>query len=223
MAWGAGTATALGLVSVALVRYTVFADRRVFARWSLVHFGLIVVGLVLLTWVLYRLYRTWVRGASATGPGGRAGWVGLAGALGFLVWSVGFAIESLEDPAAGSRILDGRVFSSTVLVSIVLEWMAMTLLWAAVVLWTARIVAVRTAPATWRARAARNVMVVGVSLVGTLLLVEGGLRLLSVLVPEIQVVNRLDNHPNELAHALTARAIVERFQADFGVGGGAAR
>jgi hypothetical protein len=36
-------------------------------------------------------------------------------------------------------------------------------------------------------------------------------------------VNRLDNHPNELAHALTARAIVERFQADFGVGGGAAR
>jgi len=32
-------------------------------------------------------------------------------------------------------------------------------------------------------------------------------------------VNRLDNHPNELAHALTARVIVERFQADFGVGG----
>lgn len=37
------------------------------------------------------------------------------------------------------------------------------------------------------------------------------------------VVNRLDNHPNELAHALAARAIVERFQTDFGVGGGAAR
>jgi hypothetical protein len=37
------------------------------------------------------------------------------------------------------------------------------------------------------------------------------------------VVNRLDNHPNELTHALTARAFVERFQADLGVGGRAAR
>ena len=188
MAWGAraATATALGLASVALVRYTSFADRRVFGRWSVVHSGLIVVVLVLLTWALYRLYRMWVPGVSTTGPGGRAGWVGLAGALGFLVWSVGFVIDSIEDPAAGGRILDGRVFSSTAPVPIVLEWMAMTLLWAAVVLWAARIMAARTASATWRARAARNVMVVGVALIGALLLVEGGLRLLSVLVPQIQ-------------------------------------
>ena len=186
--WGAGaaTATALGLVSVALVRYSSFADRRVFARWSVVHFGLIVVVLVLLTWALYRLYRTWGRRVSATGPGGRAGWVGLAGALGLLVWSVGFAIDSLEDPAAGGRILDGRVFASAVPVSIVLEWMAMTLLCAAVVLLVARSVPDRAAPETWRVRAARNLLLVGVSLVGTLLLVEGGLRLLSVLVPEVQ-------------------------------------
>lgn len=111
--WGAGaaTATALGLVSVALGRYTSFADRRVFARWSIVHFGLIVVVLVLLTWVLYRLYRMWVRGASATGPRGRAGWVGLASALGFLVWLVGFAIDSLEGPAAGGRASSTDVFS----------------------------------------------------------------------------------------------------------------
>ena len=186
--WGAGaaTATALGLVSIALVRYTSFADRRVFARWSVVHFGLIVVVLVLLTWVLYRLYRMRGRWASANGPRERAGWVGLAGALGFLVWSVGFAIDSLEDSAAGGRILDGRVFSSTVPVSVVLEWMAMTLLGAAVVLRVGQIVAARTFRATWRARAARNVMLVGASLVGTLVLVEGGLRLLSVLMPQVE-------------------------------------
>src|SRR5262245_39386827 len=186
--WGAGaaTATALGLVSIALVRYTSFADRRVFARWSVVHFGLIVVVLVLLTWVLYRLYRMRGRWASANGPRERAGWVGLAGALGFLVWSVGFAIDSLEDSAAGGRILDGRVFSSTVPVSVVLEWMAMTLLGAAVVLRVGQIVAARTFRATWRARAARNVMLAGASLVGTLVLVDGGLRLLSVLMPQVE-------------------------------------
>jgi lysophospholipase L1-like esterase len=32
------------------------------------------------------------------------------------------------------------------------------------------------------------------------------------------VVNTLDNHPNERAHALMARVIAERFQADFGLG-----
>jgi hypothetical protein len=35
--------------------------------------------------------------------------------------------------------------------------------------------------------------------------------------PEL-VMNPLDNHPNERAHALMARAIAERFQADFGLG-----
>jgi hypothetical protein len=37
------------------------------------------------------------------------------------------------------------------------------------------------------------------------------------------VVNSLDNHPNELAHALTAQTIVERFQSDFGLAAGAKR
>ena len=32
--------------------------------------------------------------------------------------------------------------------------------------------------------------------------------------PEL-VVNRLDNHPNELSNALMARAIAERFHAEF--------
>jgi lysophospholipase L1-like esterase len=177
---GAATATALGLVAVALVRYTSFADRRVLGRWSLAHFALIVIVLGLLAWVLYRMR---ARRASASG---RAGWVGQLGALGCLVWSAGFALDSLEDPSAGGRIFDARIFSSTAPVSILLEWVAMTLLSASLVLLAARLVPPHAAPGTGAVRAAHNLLLVVASVLGALLLIEGGLRLVAVLAPHVQ-------------------------------------
>jgi hypothetical protein len=171
---------ALCLLCTALMRYTSSADRRILARWSVLHSGLILVVLILLGVVLYRW---WAARRSATaGPGG---WGTLGGALGFLAWSAGFAIDSLEDAATGGRLGDLRLFSSTAPMPIVLEWVAMLLLSSALL---ARLVWGRAARATppRRARWAGNLLVVGVSVVLSVLLLEGALRFVSLLVPEVQ-------------------------------------
>lgn len=177
------TATALCLVGTALVRYTSSSHRQILARWSVVHFGLIVVVLILLGWVLYR---SWTGKVSVSATGGPRGWGGLVGALGFLAWAAGFVIDSVDDPTAGGRIGDLRFFSSTVPVSIVLEWVAMTLFCYALLVLAVRMMPTRAAPATRRTRFAGNLLVVGASVIVILLLIEGGLRFASVLDPEVQ-------------------------------------
>ena len=63
------------------MRYTSPADRRILARWSVLHSGLILVVLLVLGVVLYRWWAS--RHLPTDGPGG---WVTLGGALGFLAW-----------------------------------------------------------------------------------------------------------------------------------------
>jgi hypothetical protein len=176
--WGAraATATALALISLVLIRYTSHADRRVLGRWSLVHFVLIVVVLALLGWVLFR----WRRAVTVPGPGA------LAAALGLLAWSVGFFVDGLVDPTTGGRVLDLRVFSSVVPMSILLEWVAMALVMSALVVRVAGWMWSRTAVASQRTRIARNLALVVISVTGLGLALEGGLRLHSVLGPEVQ-------------------------------------
>jgi hypothetical protein len=176
----AAVAVALCLIVVSLARYTSFSDRRILARWSLVHFGLIVLVLAALAWVVSRW---WMQRASTGGPGVAAGWAHLAAALGLLAWSAAFLLDSLEDAAAGGRLLDLRIFSSSIPASIVLEWVAMALGGVTVLLIAARF---GPAGATWRARATRNALLASGAIVVTLLLVEGGLRLQSLLAPQIQ-------------------------------------
>jgi lysophospholipase L1-like esterase len=174
-------ATALALIGLVLIRYTSHADRRVFGRWSLVHFGLIVVVLALLAWVLYR----WARRA-ATAPADGPGRAGLAAALGLLAWSAAFFIDGLEDPTTGGRLLDLRVFSSVVPVSILLEWVAMALLAAALVVRLAPRLRPSARSEPRRAGVARNLLLVGISVAVAGLALEGVLRLRSILAPEVQ-------------------------------------
>jgi lysophospholipase L1-like esterase len=172
----AATATALVLIGLVLIRYISHADRRVFGRWSLVHFALIVVVLALLGWVLHR----WRRAATVPGLGA------LAAALGLLAWSMAFFVDGLEDPTAGGRLLDLRVFSSVAPVSIVLEWAAMALLTIGLVVRVARWWLPRTTAEPRRVRIARNLALVGISVAVFGLAIEGVLRLRSILVPEVQ-------------------------------------
>jgi hypothetical protein len=168
--------TALTLISLVLIRYTSHADRRILGRWSLVHFSLIVVVLALLGWVLYR----WRRAASVPGRGA------LAAALGLLAWSVAFFVDGLDDPTAGGRVLDVRVFSSVVPVSILLEWAAMVLLMSALVVRVAGWMLPRTGAERRRLGIARNLALVAISVAVLGLAIEGVLRLRSILVPEVQ-------------------------------------
>jgi lysophospholipase L1-like esterase len=176
--WGAraATATALALIGLVLIRYTSHADRRVFGRWSLVHFALIVVVLAVLGWVLYR----WRQ--AGRGPGRGA----LPAALGLLAWSVAFLVDGLEDPTAGGRVLDLRVFSSVVPASIVLEWVAMALLAIALVVRVARWGSPPAMAEPRRVRIARNLALVAISIGVLGLAIEGVLRLRSILMPEVQ-------------------------------------
>jgi len=167
--------TALCLLCAALMRYTSPADRRILARWSVLHSGLILVVLIVLGVVLYRAWAS--RGSTTAGPGG---WVTLGGGLGFLAWSAGFAIDSLEEATTGGRLGDLRLFSSTAPVPIVLEWVAMLLLSSALL---ARLIWTRPPR---RIGWAGNLLVVGVSVVLGLLLLEGAVRLVSLIVPEVQ-------------------------------------
>jgi lysophospholipase L1-like esterase len=141
-----------------------------------VHFALIVVVLALLSWGLYR----WRRAASVPGRGAPAA------ALGLLAWSVAFFVDGLEDPTAGGRILDLRVFSSIVPVSILLEWAAMALLMSALVVRVAGWMPPRTAAESRRVGIARNLALVVITVAGLGLAIEGGLRLHSILGPEVQ-------------------------------------
>jgi hypothetical protein len=177
---GAVTATALVLVLVALARYTSFADRSVLGRWSPTHFALVLVVLGFLGWVLVQTRR---RARAATAG---AGWAGRLGGAGLLAWSIGFVLDSAEDPATGGRLLDGRVFSSTLPAPVLLEWVAMALLSAALVAFAAKGVASGAGPESWRRRAGRNGLLVAASLLAVVLALEGGLRLASVLAPQVQ-------------------------------------
>lgn len=165
-----GTVIGLALALVGVLRYQ-SQNALVFGRWSLPLFVFAAAIGVLWLFVFIRSWRP-PRAVRHT----RADLLrAVAGDLAGFVWGVAYALAAVDSPAAGAHLLSGNLFGSSVPQSVVLHFLALTLLFIA------------AATLVQRVRGRGQNLVVAVMAVGfALLIAEGVVRFRALAMPTTQ-------------------------------------
>ena len=163
-----GLVASTSCVVLGMPLYTSVNDRALFGRWSpeYVVAMLLVTGVWLASVVVAA--RTWRRQRTPSTPT-----IVLDAAL--ACWGIAFLIGALDDPESAARLLDFKPFGSVAAVAVMLEWLAVVGVLAAVGLWLARLLSPRWA----------NVALMLGSLVLVFVIGEGAARLKAVIAPTV--------------------------------------
>lgn len=183
--WGSAASWLTGtmLVLASLVRYTSWSNRSVLGRWSEIHFLIILLFVFLFFAILLYIWKERSTGVTLSA---QVLFIRLFVGIGICVWGASVFVSSLEDNAAGGRILDLEPFGSTVPVGIFLEWISMVSFFVALILCV--VVAARrmqyknAAGYKWL----QHGLITIVSVCALFLLLEGGTRLVNILRPVTQ-------------------------------------
>jgi len=182
--WAAATAWLLGIILTlsVLVRYTSWSNRRVLGRWSEIHFGLIILFVILFVGILFRVWREHSAKIELPVPA-LLSRVFLG--MGVFTWSGSFFLSSLDDKDAGGRLLDFQIFASTLPVPIFLEWIALVFLFVGTVLISIRAINRTLTKDGPISKWMRFTLAILITVGAAVLLLEAGIRAMNVAVPRM--------------------------------------